>query len=172
MIRDLKLNIKPSSKCHRNKQRLLPRQSGVNWANLITIKKHQQHDPDIIIATVNIQSIRTKELQVSELIKDHAKDALVVTDTWLSNKDKTWCGSMDLNRHGYNLYYRNRAKGKGGGLALICKTAIKVPTVHKGDTRSFEFVTWRLTAKSRQLTLTASTTHHTATKIKQQIVCS
>ena len=77
-----------------------------------------------------------------------------MTETWLSNKDKTWCDLTDLNRDGYNLCHQNRTKGKGGGLALIYETAIKVSTVSKSDTRSFEYVTWKLTTKSRQLTLT------------------
>ena len=53
----------------------------MNRANLIMAKRLHQHDPNIIIATVNSQSIRTKELQISELLRDHSIDALVVTET-------------------------------------------------------------------------------------------
>ena len=128
-------------------------QHGVNRANQITIKKSQYHDPNVIIATVNAQSIRTKELQLSDLIRDHALDRLVVMETWLNNKDKIWCDATGLNSLG-NLYFRNRTKGKGGGLMLVCNPSIKVMTLHKGETQSFEYVTWLLTVKSRHITLT------------------
>ena len=130
-IRNLKLNAKPSAR--RKTQHCRIQQYGVKRANLITIKKSQHHDPNVIIATVNAQSVRTKELQLSELSKDHALDILVVTETWLNNKDKIWCNSTSLNNL-QNLHFRHRTKGKGGGLMLICKPSIKVTTLQKGET--------------------------------------
>ena len=128
VIRTLRLNAKPISQCHKRKPRKAG-QNGVNRVNLIMAKRYNHHDPNIIIATVNAQSIRTKELQISELLRDHSIDALVMTETWLNNKDNSWCETTEINRNGYNLHYRNRIKGKGGGLALICKSAIKVSMV-------------------------------------------
>ena len=42
------------------------------------------------IATCNIQLLKNKDLQVSELISDYSIDALVITETWLKAKDDHW----------------------------------------------------------------------------------
>ena len=64
----------------------------MNKANLGTIKKIPTYDPNVIIATVNIQSLKAKELQVSELFDDHGLDILVLTETWLSIRNQVRTG--------------------------------------------------------------------------------
>ena len=150
-IRDLRLNVKPGS-CH-YKTRIGFRQDGVNRENLVKIKRTSYHDPNIIIATVNIQSLKNKELQVSELFDDYAVDVLVLTETWLTNKesDKNWLDATDLNKGNTAIYVHTRSNGHGGGLALMCKSCCK--TLKKGNTSSFEYTTWELTIKSRHITV-------------------
>ena len=111
------------------------------------------YDPNTILATCNIQSVKNKELQVSELIHDHAVDILILTETWLTNKDKSWCEVMNLNKNNFQLHMANRQNGRGDGLALICKSHYKIASLQKGSTKSFGYVTWRVTAKNRQLTV-------------------
>ena len=108
------------------------------------------HDPNVIIATVNIQSLKTKELQVSELFDDHGLDIFVLTETWLTNKetDKNWCEETELNKGLKSLYTHNRSKGGGSGLGLICKSHYKVTVLRKGHKPSFEYCTWEITVKS------------------------
>ena len=61
-------------------------QTGVNLCNLIQIKRPPAlQDCRLNIATVNTQSIRHKDLQVSELISDHNLKFVVITKTWLTN---------------------------------------------------------------------------------------
>ena len=84
-IRSLGLNVKPKGK--RRHERHGFKQLRVNRANLVTIKKIPKRDPNIIIATINVQSLKMKELQVSELINDHGIDILALTETWLTNKE-------------------------------------------------------------------------------------
>ena len=50
---------------------------------------------NITLGTINIQSIKHKELQVQELLEDYSLDALVVTETWLT--EKTHSGSRPLH---------------------------------------------------------------------------
>ena len=74
-IRSLKLNRKKV----KNKQCNIM-QTGVNLCNLIQITRLQApQDCRIKIATVNTQSIRHKDLQVSELISNHNLDFVVIT---------------------------------------------------------------------------------------------
>ena len=47
-------------------------------------------DSRIIFATSNVQSIRYKELQVSQLISDYSLDFIVLTETWLNSNHDLW----------------------------------------------------------------------------------
>ena len=113
VIWSLGLNAKPKSSRNR---RTGFHQLRVNRSNLITVKKGCHHDPNIIIGTLNVQSLRSKELQVSDLIDDHALDILVLTETWLMNKEMD---VTELNKYKNTMYTHNRTKGCSGGLALI-----------------------------------------------------
>ena len=78
MIRSLGLNVKPRS-C-RYKRRIGFKQYGIEKANLIRVKRASYHDPNIILATLNIQSLKTKELEVSDLFDNHAIDTCTHLD--------------------------------------------------------------------------------------------
>ena len=56
-IRKLGLNARPASRRHHKRKGFA--QTGANMANLVTIKKIAVHDPNVIIATVNVQSLKT-----------------------------------------------------------------------------------------------------------------
>ena len=129
-------------------------QTGIHRCNLVTVKKTQYHDPKTILTTCNVQSIKTKELQVSELLTDHAIDILILTEIWLSNKDKNWIEASDLNRHNYDMYTSHRQNRRRGGLGLICKSHYKVKTVQTDQTRLFEYATWMITVKNRHINVT------------------
>ena len=90
----------------------------------------------------HIQSIKNKDLQVSELIDDYGIDVLVLMETWLSNKesDKQWLENTSLNRQPYQFLTQNRTTGRGGGLALITKNIYKVRRVNSSSYPSFEML--------------------------------
>ena len=79
-VRKLKLNCNPT----KNKLQRTPfkPQSGINHQNLITTKTDSyKPDQSVIFGTCNIQSLRFKELQVSELLEDYSMDFIVLTET-------------------------------------------------------------------------------------------
>ena len=97
---------------------------------------------------------KNKELQVSNLLSDYSLDFLVLTETWLTSKDNQWLESTILNRDNYKFYHHNRKEGRGGGLALICKSNLKVHTLDKGSTNSFENATWKIQIRNKGITVT------------------
>ena len=104
--------------------------------NLTKIKRKGHWDnTNIIIGTLNIQSIKSKDLQVSELLEDYSLDILILTETWLTKSeiDKQWLETTQLNRHPYNLLHKNRPNGRGGGLALITKNCYQAKKVDSGS---------------------------------------
>ena len=50
-------------------------------------RKDQKNRTNIILGTINIQSIKHKELQLVDLLEDYSLDALIVTETWLTKND-------------------------------------------------------------------------------------
>ena len=85
----LKLKLNNKNRSRKTQATQCFKQTGVRRSNLITFKKTgHKTDSNIIFSTCNIQSLKNKELQVSELIEDYALDFLVVTETetWLNAK--------------------------------------------------------------------------------------
>ena len=151
-IKELKLNHKR----RKNKQNIrIPfKQSGCNLNNVISIKK-QGHKPNnnIIFGTCNVQSVRLKELQVSELISDYSLDFLLLTETWLNDKHTQWKDCTALNRDGLSLSTSDRVGRKGGSLALIHKSAYKTKLIDKGSRPTFEHASWELRIKNVNLVI-------------------
>ena len=95
-IRRLGLNNKPTKDRLHLCEHL--HQYGANLTNLINIKKSgYKMDSKIIFTTCNIQSLRYKELQVSQLITDYALDFIVLTETWLNSNHENWKNTTILN---------------------------------------------------------------------------
>ena len=152
-IKELKLNRK-RRRGRKIKQNIrIPFiQNGCNLNNIITIKK-QGHKPEnkIIFGTCNIQSVRLKELQVSDLVNDYSLDFLLLTETWLSDKHNQWKDCTTLNKDGLSLSTSDRVGRKGGGLALIHKTAYKTKLLNKGTKPTFKHASWELRIKNVNL---------------------
>ena len=96
-------------------------------------------DSKITFATCNIQSLRYKELQVSQLITDYGLDFIVLTETWLNSNHDNWKNTTILNRDNLKLSTVDHRTGKGGGLALIHKAQYSVKFICSGHKTSFEF---------------------------------
>ena len=103
-----------------------------------TLQKYKENtlnnSTNITLGTINIQSIKHKELQLLELLEDYSLDALIITETWLTNNDTDtqWLETTSLNRNPYSLIQANRPNGRGGRLALITKSCYTVKEVKNG----------------------------------------
>ena len=129
-VRNLGLNCKRRRhKYTAQKRREAKCEMGPRSSNLIRIKKDSNRsDTNIIIGTCNTQSIHNKDLQVSDLLDDYSIDLLIITETWLTDKemDKQWIETTPLNRQPYQLHIHNRVNGRGSGVALITKSYFDV----------------------------------------------
>ena len=128
-------------------------QAGVNLIQItrLPVLKDQQRK----IATVNTQSIRHKDLQVSELISDHNLDFAVVTESWLTNNqsDNIWLESRCLNKDHLRMFTNNRVGWKGGGIALIYEKEYSVKIVKNGTKSSFQYSIWSVNTTNKHLTI-------------------
>ena len=169
-IRKFKLNYKPiknnRSHCHKYHS-----QSGSDNRNIVKINKAGYiSDSRIIFATSNVQSIRLKELQVSQLISDYSLDFLVLmlTQTWLNSKHDLWKDTCTLNKAQLRLHTADRKEGRGGGLALINRSQYPCKTIHSGSKPSFKFAAWALKIKSMVITIDGI--YHPLYSLKNKII--
>ena len=140
-IRELRIN---HNSIKHNTSRVDFHQKGHNAKNLRCLLNCKTNSTyNIIGATCNVQSLKSKELLISDLIKDYSLDFLTVTETWLSGKtDKQWYQNTEFNHNGLKLYNVTRKNRKGEGLAFMVSSNTVSDTIPRA-TRSFEYATWK-----------------------------
>ena len=127
---------------------------GANPYNLVRINSDgYKINSNIIFSTCNIQSLKLKELQVSQLISDYSLDFLVLTETWLKDKHQYWKDTTCLNRNNLKLHTADRKARVGGGLALIHQAQYLCKCTKSGVKPSFEYAIWELKIKNVKLTI-------------------
>ena len=136
------------------------RSKGPDYGNLIYVDKTsvtgiKQHTERVNIMLTNVQSIKSKELQIYKVMKEENIDLCVVTETWLSNKieDETWVKCTVLNNDNLKLAHVNRIGRKGGGIALVYCNNLKVRHLEGANQMSFEYAIWGLQHKGIKMTI-------------------
>ena len=69
------------------------------------------------MAECNVQALKSKQLQVSELLHDYSIDILLMTETWLADKDQYWIDSCEFNKNSFN--YTQNTGGKDGEVVVM-----------------------------------------------------
>ena len=138
------------------------RPKGPDFGNLIYVDKTgatgiKQHAERVNIMLTNVQSIKSKELQLYKVTKEENIDLCVVTETWLSNKteDEKWLKCTVLNNDNLKLANVNQIGRKGGGVALIYCNNFKVRQLEDANQMSFEYAIWVLQHKGINMTIMA-----------------
>ena len=101
---------------------------------------------NIKISTINVQSIKGKDLILRNYIDTNKIDLCVMSETWLTSQDsdKIWYESTTLNNDGLKISTANRKDRQGGGLALIHKAHITTKLLQKAHLMTFEFAKWEV----------------------------
>ena len=119
-----------------------------------TLKKTEER---VSLLLLNCQSVKNKDLQIRETIDEYKADIAILTETWLndSDNDNVWIEATELNNNGLKMDTVNRKNRKGGGLAIIYKSHIKMKKGRRGATPSFEYAEWKLYFKSVTMDIVA-----------------
>ena len=148
---------------YRKKYRFKPRkpvipQQGSNTNIVIHIKPQQAISPSstklVKISTGNVQSRKNKEQPILHQLIEQDINIMVVTEAWLTKDDTIWLDACDLNKDTYGIQSAHHQSGRGGGLALIHRSTSDAMLVAKGQTRSFEYASWLLVMKKKNITVT------------------
>ena len=129
VIKDLKINARRIRLCKWKK--LLLRSCNLN--NLATFPRDAESPTlttkNILMATVNVRSVRTSMNQLLEVLHRENLDIVVVTETWLKNNAEcnSWLDAQGLHDLGYKHdNIPRKGKKRGGGLLLIYKSSFKL----------------------------------------------
>ncbi|XP_060556715.1 uncharacterized protein LOC132717301 [Ruditapes philippinarum] len=98
--------------------------------------------------TLNCRSVVNKDNFVGQYLREQRIDFALLTETWYSDEKQHQYETSDLNQHGYKISVANRKNKIGGGVALTCKTEIKMRKMEHWNKQSFEFGIWKLIFKS------------------------
>ena len=87
---------------------------------------------------MNTQSLKNKDAILLDHLIEMKTDICIVTKTWLKENDDTWLECSDISRNGYKIQTHNRNIAKGGGLAIVYRSNLKVSVIEANHTRSME----------------------------------
>ena len=112
-------------------RKLTQRHNSLNIDNLVSINcndwgsDRDRNSDNMLIALVNAQSLRSKELLLHDYIKEDNIDICIVTETWIQNteEDKAWCEISALNNDNLMLHTVNREERRGGDWHLSLSQA-------------------------------------------------
>ena len=110
----------------------------------------------ICIGTVNARSVKSKIDLLNEMVINYNIDILVITETWLTDKetDQAWLNSSFLNQHNFRSHHICRKDRKGGGILLLSRTNFKCKQVKKSKHPTFEGATWNIQIGNVSLMIT------------------
>ena len=145
IVRRLRLNKRGKCAGKKIKESLITnRQGSINQNNLTIIEPRYSHNIHnrVKAALVNIQSLKPKSNDLITYLNDAKLDLCILTETWLTEEDDSWVSCLDLNITNYRLSISNQINRRGGGLALVHKTALATKKLDEGQMRSFQFAVW------------------------------
>ena len=88
------------------------------------------------LTVINIQSIKNKHTNLLDHLVENKTDICIVTETWLTEDDKIWLDCCDLSKMAIKFTQLTGKTERGGGLAIISTTSIKIKLLDKGEKMS------------------------------------
>ena len=112
-----------------------------NLQHLKQIKVLTRADPshNFALTLVNMQSLKNKDTILLDHLPEKKTNICIVTETWLKENDATWLECSDISRNGYKIQTHSRNIWKGGGLATVYRSNLKVSATEANHTRSMKY---------------------------------
>ena len=103
---------------------------------------------------VNAQSIRNKDILLTQEIAANNIDITLITETWLNDtpQDTAWLHQSDLLQAGYAISIHNRPTRRGG-VALLYKQNMKINKIEAKHLCTMEYAIWHVSLKNKSLNI-------------------
>ena len=155
-IRKLRLNHRPVRWGKKIVPRTPVKQNRVNVHNLKLIKVKATFGKNACskrfsMTLCNVQSLKSKQDVLVELLEDNKTDILVCTETWMKSGNEVWFQTSDLHRAGYRITKARRQGKRGGGIGPIHKLNVKANKISSGNNKTFEQAIWKLQTSNQTL---------------------
>ena len=157
IVRNLRINRRQTQRGKKPQNHTLNENTRtVNCKNLVlitTTKTQADYDrhKDFTLALGNVQSIKNKNDIIAEFLHNNKPDVLIATETWLSSEDNIWKNRLEIVKEGYGFNEIHQCKRRGGGLALLHKTNLKVKRLSQCMSPSMESAVWKVTSLQMSL---------------------
>ena len=158
IVRRLRLNKRGRHAGKKIKESSITNGQGSNNQNNLTIIEplHSHNIQNRLkAALVNIQSLKAKSNGLVTYLSDTKLDLCILTETWLREEDDSWASHLDLNIANYRMSISNRINRRGGGLALMHKTALPTKILGEGQMWSFQVAVWSMKIPGSNMTIIA-----------------
>ena len=106
---------------------------------------------NVNLSLINVRSIRCKSGSLVDKFLQDDLDICLLTETWLRSQDQKI--RSDLNVVGCLFRDSPRNSREGGGVGLLCKSALAPEHVSSGEERSFEHAAWNVSLNKRKFTV-------------------
>ena len=70
---------------------------------------------------------------------------------WLTEQDKQWIETLNLNNENLSMDISNQFYGRDGGLGLVTKTSLVTQKLDKQHVKTFQVAKWKVKTKSESL---------------------
>ena len=129
----------------------------VNLNNLTELECNTEYhkvDRRLRIATVNARSVKGKIAEIQHNIIKRSLDIIIVTESWLTEKDEIWINAQGWNRLNYTVYSKPRpGPRRGGGLLLIVRSDFTVKETHIPSAPSYESCLWSIDMHAKKINI-------------------
>ena len=82
---------------------------------------------------------------------DEKIDICVLTETWLTEQDKHWIETSNLNNDNLCMDISDQLYGRGGGLGLVTMTNLATQKLGEQHMKNFQVANWRVKTKLQSL---------------------
>jgi exonuclease III len=110
---------------------------------------------NLSFALINARSIKNKTTALADYISENCVDVVAITETWLGRDGRDRIIEGQVCPSGYSILHVPRSHGKGGGVAVLYKSSLKVAQVACKVFDSFEHIEVKISPTDRKVFMLA-----------------
>jgi hypothetical protein len=131
-------------------------QRGVSLSNLTKVTCKNERgiaSTNLSFALINARSIKNKTTALADYISEKCVDVVAITETWLGRDGRDRIVEGQVCPPGYSILHVPRSHGKGGGVAVLYKSSLRVEQVACKVFDSFEHIKVKISPTDRKVFL-------------------